>query len=95
MNDELFDWDDANISHLAAHEVFPEEVEDAILAEPVDVGFDVVEGEERWSYVGATHENRILRIVITMRGVRIRVLTAFVPSKQQRNFYLQWKAGLR
>jgi uncharacterized DUF497 family protein len=89
-----FDWDSANIGHIAEHDVTSEEAEEVLLGEPLDVGFDVVNGEERWSYLGETNEGRILRVVITMRGERIRVLTAFEPSRYQTNFYLAWKAGL-
>ena len=41
------------------------------------------------------NEGRILRVVITMRGERIRVLTAFEPSRFQKNLYLERKAGLQ
>jgi len=95
MNNSLFDWDSANIMHIAEHDVTPEEAEEAILGEPLDVGFDVVNGEERWPYLGETNEGRILRVVITMRGERIRVLTAFEPSRFQKNLYLERKAGLQ
>jgi uncharacterized DUF497 family protein len=60
MNDALFDWDAANILHVAEHDVAPEEAEEVILGEPVDVGFDVVDGEERSSHVGETNDGRIL-----------------------------------
>jgi uncharacterized DUF497 family protein len=95
MDDELFDWDSANIGHLGEHEVVPEEAEEAILGEPLDVGFDVVNGEERWSYLGETGEARVLRVVVTMRGERIRVVTAFEPATYQKNFYWKWKAGVQ
>jgi len=88
MDDGLFDWDDANILHLAEHDVVPEEAEEAILGDPLDVGFDVVNNEERWSYLGETDEGRILRVLITMRGERIRVLTAFDPSRYLKNLYI-------
>jgi uncharacterized protein len=42
-----FDWDEANIGHLARHSVLPEEAEQVILNDPVDVGMEIVEGEER------------------------------------------------
>lgn len=95
MDNSLFDWDTANILHIAEHDVTPEEAEEAILGEPLDVGFDVVNGEERWPYLGGTNEGRILRVVVTMRGERIRVLTAFEPSRFQKNLYLERKAGLQ
>jgi uncharacterized DUF497 family protein len=94
MNDALFDWDRVNLDHIAEHNVAPEEAEEAILGEPLDIGFDVINGEERWSYLGETNEGRILRVVITVRGERIRVLTAFEPSRSEKNFYLKQKAGL-
>jgi uncharacterized DUF497 family protein len=94
MNDELFNWDSGNIDHIAEHEVDPEEAEQAILGDPLDVGCEVVNGEERWSYLGETNEGRILRVAITMRGDRIRVLTAFEPSRYHKNLYLERKAGL-
>jgi uncharacterized DUF497 family protein len=92
MDDELFDWDDANILHLAEHDVMPEEAEEVVLGDPLDAGFDVVNSEERWSYLGETDEGRILRVLITMRGERIRVLTAFDASRYLKNFYIDKKA---
>jgi uncharacterized DUF497 family protein len=94
MNDALFDWDDANIDQIAEHDVTPEEAEEAILRDPLDVGYDLINGEERWTYLGETGEGRILRVVITMRGEQIRVLTAFEPSRFQNNLYLERKVGL-
>jgi uncharacterized DUF497 family protein len=95
MDNSLFDWDYANITHIAEHQVAPEEAEQAILGDPLDVGFDLVDGEERWSYLGETEEGRILRVVITMRRELIRVVTAFEASRYQKTAYLEWKAGLQ
>ena len=95
MDDRLFDWDDANIIHLAEHDVVPEEAEEVILGDPLDIGFEVVDGEERWSYIGETKEGRILWVVITFRGERMRVATAFEPDRQWKIFYLEQRAGLR
>ena len=95
MNDELFDWDDANILHLAEHDVMPEEAEEVILDDPLDVGFDVVNGEERWSYLGETNDGRILWITVTLRSKRVRVVTAFEPEKRWKVFYLEEMAGLQ
>ena len=92
MDDGLFDWDDANILHLAEHDVVPEEAEEVLLGDPLDAGFDVVNGEERWSYLGETDEGRVLRVLIAMRGERIRVLTAFDASRYLKNFYIEKKA---
>lgn len=93
MDDELFDWDDANILHLAEHDVTPEEAEKVLLGDPLDVGLDVVDGEERSSHVGETNDGRILLVVMTFRRDRMRVVTAFEPDKQWKIFYLEQKAG--
>lgn len=42
-----FDWDDANIRHVARHNVLPEEAEQVVLNNPVDLGMEIIEGEER------------------------------------------------
>ena len=49
-----FDWDEANIGHVARHSVLPEEAEQVILNDPVDLGMEIVEGEERYLNLGAT-----------------------------------------
>jgi len=95
VNDELFGWDDANILHLAEHDVVPEEAEEVILGDPLDIGFEVVDGKERSSHVGETNVGRILRVVITFRGERMRVVTAFEPDRQWKIFYLEQRAGLQ
>ena len=95
MDTVHFDWDSANIGHIAAHDVVPEEAEEVILGDPLDIGFEVVEGEERSSHVGQTNLGRILWIVITFRGERMRVVTAFEPDKQWKIFYLEQRVGLQ
>ena len=42
-----FDWDRANLSHVARHAVRPEEAEQVILNDPLDAGIEIVGGEER------------------------------------------------
>ena len=95
MDNLNLDWDEANVTHLGEHDVAPEETEEVLLGDPLDVGFEVTGGEERWSYIGETNEGRILRVVITLRGERIRVVTAFEPEKHWKTFYLEQKAGLQ
>ena len=53
-----FDWDEANIGHVARHSVLPEEAEQVILNDPVDLGMEIVEGEERYLNLGATVQGR-------------------------------------
>lgn len=82
-----FDWDKANIEHVARHGVRPKEAEQVILNEPLDLGIEIVEGEERVLNLGATAKGRILLVVTTWRENRIRVVTAFEPIKRLIQFY--------
>ena len=93
MDNSNFEWDDANVEHIAAHEVTPDEAEEVLLGDPLDIGFNLVEGEERWTYIGVTNEGRILWVATTLRGERMRVVTAFEPEKQWKMFYLEQKAA--
>ena len=84
-----FAWDEANIGHLARHGVTPEEAEQVILSDPVDLGMEIVEGEERYLNLGSTQRDRILLVVTTWREDRVRVVTAFDPVKRLIQFYYQ------
>ena len=95
MDNLNFEWDEANIAHIAEHDVAAEEAEEVVLGDPLEIGFEVVNGEERWSSIGETHEGRILRVVIAIRNERIRVVTAFEPEGHWKAFYLEQKAGLQ
>ena len=88
-SDVEFDWDEANIGHVARHSVLPEEAEQVILNDPVDLGMEIVEGEDRYLNLGATVQHRILLVVTTWREDRVRVVTAFEPIKRLIEFYYQ------
>ena len=77
-----FDWDEANVGHVARHNVRPEEAEQVILNDPLDLGMEIVEGEERFLNLGATAQDRVLLVVTTWREDRVRVITAFEPIKR-------------
>lgn len=48
MNHELFEWDIANIDHIAEHDVTPDEAEEAILGDPLEASFEKsADGEDR------------------------------------------------
>lgn len=72
-----FDWDEVNVGHVGRHSVLPDEAEQVILNDPVDLGIEIVEGEDRYLDLGATVKGRILLVVTTSRKDRIRVVTAF------------------
>ncbi len=87
-----FHWDKTNISHLARHKVIPKEAEQALLNDPFDLTYELVNGEERWTSIGHTDRFRVLIVVWTLRGDEdIRVVTAREANKRERTTYLREK----
>ena len=74
--DLRFDWDESSLSHIAGHAVTAEELEQAIENDPEDQEYDVVRGEERWTSIVHTDLLRVLIVKWTMRGDRVRIVTA-------------------
>jgi hypothetical protein len=83
-----FDWDEANETHVAAHAVTPEEVEQVYANDPMDLAFRIVDFEERYTILGHTNRFRILVVVLTTRGGAIRPVTAFDASGKMAKSYL-------
>jgi uncharacterized DUF497 family protein len=86
-----FDWDDANIQHIAEHDVGTDEVEYVITHDPLDVEIQVRESEERFVQVGATAAGRILLVISIERRDRVRVVTAFDAGRRHRLMYERWR----
>ena len=72
-----FDWDHANKDHLARHQVSPAEFEQAMLNEPEDLNYESATGEDRFHSVSITDSGRLWFMVWTIRGEKIRAVTAF------------------
>jgi len=85
----VFEWDDANRRHMAEHGAAPEEAEQVLLNEPIDLPAQMRSGEERSVQVGETDEGRILMVVTTWRGGRVRVVTAFPGNRTTRRKYME------
>ncbi len=83
-----YDWDEANIEHIADHDVSPEEVE-AALRDPRRIPAPAysTETERRFAAVGATAEGRILFVVYTQRKGMVRVVTAREAGDRYRRRY--------
>jgi hypothetical protein len=67
----VFDWDAANVGHIAKHDVTPKEAEEVVLGEPLDVELQIEEGsgeEERLLQLGESAKGRILQLLTTWRG---------------------------
>jgi uncharacterized DUF497 family protein len=87
-----FDWDADNLTHLAEHEVSPEEFEQVLENYPVDLDYQAVDGEDRILQIGTTNAARILTILSTVREGRIRPITAFPSSKRQIQAYFKHRS---
>lgn len=87
----LFDWDNANIEHIALHGITPEEAEQVIGNDPLDAGAVLRNGEFRTVHLGETDASKVLVVVITVRDTLYRVVTARPATRKERAFYSKHK----
>ena len=85
----LYEWDEHNQTHIAAHGVEPSEVEEVLANTPVHIGtrIDVRSGEKRALELGHTDAGRVLFVAWTPRGKRVRPVTAFDANRKTRTAY--------
>jgi uncharacterized DUF497 family protein len=83
----MFDWDEANISHIAVHNVLPHEAEEAATFKPVALYAVSRNGEERFIQIGETYAGRVLLVVTTSRNGDTRVVTAHDVDLSKRRSY--------
>ena len=81
-----FHWDVHHVGHVARHNVQPEEVEQALSGEIVDLDYHITEdGDERWTVMGQTTAGRLLVIVWTIIDDGFyRPITAYLATKDLR-----------
>jgi uncharacterized DUF497 family protein len=72
-----FEWDESNLRHVARHKIDRSEFEQAMANDPILVDFSDESGEDRWYALGATDTLRVLFMVFTYKGERIRPVTAW------------------
>lgn len=84
-----FDWDDGNTKHLAAHKVTPAEFEQLMNNDPLDLDYVVIDGEERYRSIGITNGGRFLLAAWTIRGGKVRAITAFPASVSNKKTFLE------
>ncbi len=85
-----FEWDEGNLNHIAEHRVTAVEVEYVLLHPTLPIEYqDWIEGEERYAEAGATRHGRILQVISTVRGHKIRVVTAWDADKDVVREYLE------
>ena len=90
----LFDWDNGNIEHIALHGITPEEVEQGIENDPLDVGVVLRNGEMRTVHLGETDAGKVLVVITTERDNMFRVVTARPAKRKERAFYSKHKAAI-
>jgi uncharacterized DUF497 family protein len=86
-----FEWDDGNRDKNLKHGVQHWECEQIFLNEPLilldDPKHSVV--EDRQAAFGRTDAGRLLVVVFTVRGSRIRVISARDMNRKERIFYAE------
>jgi len=87
--DVELDWDEANVRHLARHKITREEVEEFFANDPTFVDYEIVNGEDRWTALCATNELRVLFVVFTMRGERIRPVSGWDADRLTEEDYFR------
>jgi uncharacterized DUF497 family protein len=87
-----FDWDEGNAPKLLArHRVAPAEYEQVFFNEPLVSAEDAPHSldKPRWAGWGRTAEGRALALVFTLRGDRIRPLSARDMNRKERRRYAE------
>ncbi len=87
----VFLWDENNRNHIAKHGVTPEEAEQTVNDDPIDITVNLRNREERIVQIGETDADRVLLVVTTWRDEKVRVVTAYPAGKKLRELYLQKK----
>ncbi|HEX3681293.1 MAG TPA: BrnT family toxin [Bryobacteraceae bacterium] len=81
----MFDWDRSNLRKIRAHRISREEAEEAP---------QYVDGERRFVYYGETDTRRLLALIVTERGDKIRVVTACdLDAPQKRDYFTRRMLG--
>jgi len=88
----VFDWDRNSLKKIGAHRVKVAEVEEALSRNPIPIYGQDAGGEARYVYYGETERDRLLAIVLTERGDKIRVITAYDLDAGQKRDYLERRA---
>ncbi len=90
----LFSWDEENRKHIARHGVTPDEAEQVLANDPLELERQDVNGEERFASVGLTNGGRWLVVVTTMRENKVRIVTAFDAGKRLVELYLDERKAI-
>jgi uncharacterized DUF497 family protein len=88
---EDFEWDDGNRPKLSKHGVAPDEAEEIFRLTYVLAGriVEPAHVEPRWLALGRTAAGRLLAIIFTRRGERVRPISCRAMRKDERKVYEQ------
>lgn len=87
LKEPQFDWDPANREHIRRHGVTPDEAEQAVRNDPLELGAAFHENELRRMLLGPTDAGRLLTVVLTERKGRVRIVTIYPANRKQRKLY--------
>ena len=88
---EGFEWDEGNARKNEKHGVTASEAEQVFFNQPLLMLEDAKhsQAESRFHALGMTHTARKLHITFTLRGTRIRVISARDMHRKERTIYEQ------
>jgi uncharacterized DUF497 family protein len=90
----MFDWDRSNLRKIRAHRISREEAEEALINDAISIHEQYVDGERRFVYYGETDARRLLALIVTERGDKIRVVTAYnLDAGQKRDYFARRLSG--
>ena len=84
-----FEWDEANIEHVARHNVIPEEAEEVFFDKNNALDEDIKHStvEKRFIIIGKTQKGRLLYQIFTRRGDKLRVISSRDINKKEVNLF--------
>lgn len=84
-----FDWDKGNIGKNKKHNVEDKETEEVFLDEEKVTFKDKLHSqlEERFIILGKTKKDRLLYVVFTKRGKKVRIISARGINKKEASLY--------
>lgn len=83
---EGFDWDKGNLEHIKKHCVNDKECEQVLFNKPLLLRQDEIHSktEQRHKALGLTNKKRLIFLAFTVRGNRIRIVSARDQNKKER-----------
>lgn len=83
----MFEWDRNNLRKIRAHGIEQVEAEQSLSNDPILVYEQNIADEMRFLYYSETDAGRLLAIVATERGDKLRLVTAYDLDASQRRDY--------